>query len=214
MTSSARPPEPARVAVFAKAPVAGEVKTRLVPVLGDTGAAALHAGLVRHTLATARQSSGTVELWCTPDERHPFFERCAAEFGVELHRQQGVSLGERMRHAFARAFEARSPLVLIGSDCPVLTRAHLAEARAALADHDAAIAPAEDGGYVLIAMARPVAALFDGVDWGSAAVMGQTRARLAEARVRWKELAMLWDVDRPADYERLRREGLLNEVLS
>lgn len=203
-----------RVAVFAKAPVAGAVKTRLVPVLGETGAAALHSGLVRHALATARQAGSAVELWCAPDESHPFFARCATEFGAELHRQQGADLGARMRHAFERAFAARSRLVLIGSDCPALTAAHLADAHAALDDHDAAIAPAEDGGYVLIALARPQPALFEDIDWGSAAVMGQTRARIAASRVRWKELPTLWDVDRPADYERLRREGLLAEVMS
>jgi hypothetical protein len=214
MTSSARRPEETRVAVFAKAPAAGAVKTRLVPVLGETGAAALHAGLVRHALATARRSATAVELWCSPDESHPFFERCAAQFGAELLRQQGGDLGARMRHAFERALGAGSRLVLIGSDCPALTPAHLAQAHAALLDHDAALAPAEDGGYVLIGLARPLPALFEGIDWGSAAVMGQTRARLAERRVRWKELPTLWDVDRPADYERLRREGLLAEVMS
>ena len=214
MTPSARRPEQARVAVFAKAPVAGAVKTRLVPMLGETGAAALHAGLVRHALATARHAAAAVELWCAPDESHPFFARCAQEFGAELHRQQGDDLGARMSHAFERAFAARSRLVLIGSDCPALTAAHLAQAVTALEDHDAAIAPAEDGGYVLVALAKPIPALFAGIEWGSAAVMGQTRARIAAERVRCKELATLWDVDRPADYERLRREGLLAEVMS
>lgn len=214
MTSNARRPEEVRVAVFAKAPAAGEVKTRLVPVLGETGAAALHAGLVRHALATARRSARAVELWCAPDEAHPFFARCAEEFGAELHRQQGRDLGARMKSAFERALEAGSRLVLIGSDCPALTAAHIAQASEALLDHDAAFAPAEDGGYVLVGLARPLPFLFEGVDWGTPAVMGQTRARLAGQGVRWKELATLWDVDRPADYERLRREGLLGEVMS
>ncbi len=200
--------------MFARAPVAGEVKTRLVPLLGVDGAAGLHAGLVRHALAVARASGAAVELWCTPDERHPFFARCADQFGVTLHRQRGENLGSRMRHAFERAFEQGGGLVLIGADCPALGVAHLREALAALADHDAAISPAEDGGYVLIGLARTLPQLFEGIDWGTPAVMGQTRARLAEGRVRWKELATLWDVDLPADYERLLREGLLDEVMS
>ncbi|HEY4999419.1 MAG TPA: hypothetical protein VII36_09755, partial [Usitatibacter sp.] len=62
-----------RVAVFAKAPVPGAVKTRLAAILGLDGAAGLHCGLVRHALSVARLSRvGPVELWCAPDETHPF----------------------------------------------------------------------------------------------------------------------------------------------
>ncbi|HEX6633117.1 MAG TPA: DUF2064 domain-containing protein, partial [Usitatibacter sp.] len=106
------------------------------------------------------------------------------------------------------------PLVLIGADCPALTADHLRAAAAALRTHDAAFVPAEDGGYVLVALARSIEGLFDGVSWGGAAVMAQTRERLTRAGARWTELAPLWDVDRPDDYARLQREGLLDEVLS
>jgi len=213
MTSNARRPEATRIAVFAKAPVAGEVKTRLAAILGPEGAAGLHAGLVRHAISTAVQSrAGAVELWCAPDESHPFFERCAREFGVALRRQQGVDLGERMRRAVDAALASGEAIVVIGSDCPALAVADLRDAAEALRTHDAVIAPAEDGGYVLIGLSASVPGLFDGIAWGGSAVMAATRARLADAR--WKELATRWDVDRPEDYARLAREGLLQEVLS
>lgn len=213
--ASARPEPRARVAVFAKAPVPGEVKTRLAPMLGPEGAAALHAGLVRQALSTAAMAGlGAVELWCAPDETHPFFARCAEQFALTLHRQAGPDLGARMRAAFDAAHAAGDPLVLIGSDCPVLDAADLREAARALETHDAAIAPAEDGGYVLVALAKPVPGLFTGVAWGSASVMSATRARLDAAGARWKELPTRWDVDRPEDYARLQREGRLGEVLS
>jgi hypothetical protein len=215
MTSSARRAERARVAVFAKAPVPGQVKTRLAGVLGADAAAGLHAGLVRHALATAVASGlGAVELWCAPDERHDFFERCAADFGASLHAQRGADLGARMRAAFDEAFARGEALVLIGADCPALKPGDLRAAAAALETHDVAIVPAEDGGYVLLAMARAVPQVFEGVAWGSPSVIGETRSRLAAAGVAWLELPALWDVDRPEDYERLRREGLLQEVLS
>jgi rSAM/selenodomain-associated transferase 1 len=215
MTSSARRAERAGVAVFAKAPVPGSVKTRLSGLLGEDGAAGLHAGLVRHALATAIASGvGEVELWCAPDDRHEFFARCAADFGTRLRVQRGEDLGTRMSAAFDDAFSRARRLVLIGSDCPALEPADLAAAAAALAEHAAAIAPAEDGGYVMVAMSRPVPAIFDGIAWGTAAVMRQTRERLAAAGVAWKELGTSWDVDRPEDYARLQREGLLQEVLS
>ncbi len=215
MTPSARRPEGVRVAIFAKAPVPGEVKTRLQALLGADGAAALHAGLVRHALSTAVEARvGAVELHCAPDETHPFFERCAGEFRVRLVRQEGKDLGARMGAAFERTFAEEAALIVVGADCPALKASHLRAAADALAQHDAVLIPAEDGGYVLLGLARPIAQLFEGVDWGSPAVMRQTRDRLAAANVTSVELPALWDVDRPEDYVRLRREGLLDEVLS
>ena len=215
MTSSARRPE-LRVAVFARAPVPGEVKTRLAPLLGADGAARLHCALVRRALATARDANvGEVDLWCMPDERHPFFGRCAERFGVSLHRQQGADLGERMVHAFERATAAHSALLLIGSDCPALTPADLQSAATALESHDAVFTPAEDGGYVLAGFARAVEpSVFRGVTWGSATVMAQTRRLLDSTGTRWAAMPTLWDVDRPEDYARLQGAGLAGELVT
>jgi rSAM/selenodomain-associated transferase 1 len=213
MTSTGRPPEAARVAVFAKAPVPGAVKTRLAAVLGDEGAARLHAELVRHALATAVEAgAGPVELWCSPDENHAFFQQCAREFGVPLKRQRGAHLGERMRDAAEEAHAEGWPIVIIGADCPALTASHLRLAAHALRTQDVVLVPAEDGGYVLVALSKPVQGLFEGVAWGSDEVMAQTRTRLAGAKAQWVEFPALWDVDRPADYARLEREGLLAGV--
>jgi rSAM/selenodomain-associated transferase 1 len=214
MTSRARPPESARIAVFAKAPIPGAVKTRLAAVLSPREAASLHERLVLHALATAvRACAGEVELWCDPDPSHPFFERCARESGATLKRQRGADLGERMRHAFEEALGAGHALVIIGSDCPALSPESLRTALDALRANDAVVTPAEDGGYVLLGISRPVPGLFEGVAWGSAHVMEQTRARLAAGGFAWKEFETSWDVDRPEDYARLRREGLLREAL-
>ena len=214
MTSNAPRPERARVAVFAKAPVAGDVKTRLAGLLGPDGAAGLHAGLVRHALATAVASRvGPVELWCAPDDRHPFFARCAAEFHATLHVQRGADLGARMEDAVTRALAEGHALVIVGSDCPALLPSDLHDAADAVRECDVAIAPAEDGGYVMVAVSA-AQAIFRGIEWGSDRVMGETRRRLEESRVAWRELPRKWDVDRPEDYARLQREGLLREVLS
>jgi rSAM/selenodomain-associated transferase 1 len=213
MTSTGRPPEAARIAVFAKAPVPGAVKTRLAATLGDESAARLHAELVRHALATAVEAeAGPVELWCAPDEKHDFFQRCARELGVPLKRQRGADLGERMRNAAEDAHAEGWPIVIIGSDCPALTASHLRLAAHALRAQDVVLVPAEDGGYVLVALSKPVAGLFEGVAWGGHEVMTQTRARLSAAGARWVEFPPLWDVDRPEDCARLEREGLLSGV--
>ena len=75
------------------------------------------------------------------------------------------------------------------------------------------VIPAEDGGYVLIGLARPVASLFHDIAWGSDRVMAQSRERLRAAGVRWRELAPSWDVDRPEDLARLRASGIMSEAL-
>jgi uncharacterized protein len=213
MTSSAPRAEAAErglaIAVFARAPVAGSVKTRLVPLLGAEGAARLQEALVERALATACASRlGPVELWCAPDETHPFFARCAARFGVTLRRQQGADLGARMGDAFERSLAQHRALVLIGADCPALEPRDLQAAARALDRHDAVFVPAEDGGYVLVGLARTHAPLFEGVAWGGPAVMDETRARLAASGLAWTALPALWDVDRPEDYARLQGAGL------
>ena len=204
------PREAMRIAVFARAPVAGRVKTRLAAMLGDEGAADLHARLARHAVATAVESGvGDVQLWCDPDESHPFFASCAAQRRVNLRPQSGIDLGERMRNAIRSSLDDGEPMVLIGSDCPALGAGVLRAAAEALASHDAVFAPAEDGGYVLVGLAKDAPRLFEGIEWGAASVMDETRARLGQSGLRWKELATLWDVDRPEDYARLEREGWL-----
>jgi rSAM/selenodomain-associated transferase 1 len=198
-----------RIAVFAKAPIERSVKTRLAPALGPAGAARLHADLVRRTLATAVDAGvGEVELWCAPDAAHPFFADCARDFGVALREQVAGDLGARMAWAFRCALGDNAALVLVGSDCPVLTPGLLREAAAALATHDVVVAPAEDGGYVLVGLARADPGIFSGIAWGGGEVMAETRRRLEETGTRWKELETLWDIDRPEDYARFAREGL------
>lgn len=200
-----------RVLIFAKAPQPGAVKTRLIPVLGAQDAAALHAQLAEHTLATAcAAGAGVVELHCAPDTGDAFFRLCSGKYGVALAAQSGGDLGQRMFAAFAKALCATSQIILIGTDCPGLTAQHLHQASVALADgNDAVLVPAEDGGYALIGLSRCDARLFEDIAWGGAQVTEQTRQRLRELRWRWHELDTLWDVDRPADYRRLMESGLL-----
>ena len=197
-----------RVLVFAKAPVPGQVKTRLAPALSEPAAAALHGQLVARTLRTALAAqTGPVELWCAPDAGDPFFAACAKAFDVILRDQGDGDLGTRMARALDASLESGVPALLIGSDCPALTAAYLRTAAAACSGgNDAVFGPAEDGGYVLIGLARkPSEQLFEHMAWGSATVMRETRLRLERLGWRWIELATLWDVDRPEDLPRLQQ---------
>lgn len=205
-----------RIAVFARAPIPGEVKTRLIPALGELGAAALHRALVTRAIETAVESGvGPVELWCTPDAGHPFFAECVRRFGVKPVPQGEGDLGARMQRAFAALLgdpgEFRRAL-LIGSDIPPMTPDYLRAADAALAQgQDAVLGPAEDGGYVLIGLRRVVPDLFERMRWSEPDVLAVTRSRIARLGWRHVELPALWDVDRPED---LGREGMRELVES
>jgi len=197
--------------VFARAPEPGRVKTRLVPLLGEKGAARLHARLVEKTLETALAGGfDCVDLYCAPRINEVFFKRNRERFGVRLRSQGGGDLGDRMYRAFRRALRHHPYVVLIGSDCPALRPADLRAAAQALREGaDAVLAPAEDGGYPLIGLRRVSRRLFDGIPWGGPQVMARTRRRLRALRWRWQELRQLWDVDRPEDVARLRKSRLL-----
>jgi rSAM/selenodomain-associated transferase 1 len=199
------------VIVFARAPRPGAVKTRLVPLLGAEGAAGLHARLVKQVLETARAAGfQPIELHVTPERDHPFFRSCAGRHGVTLAQQAPGDLGARMLAAFESALAVHGRVLLVGSDCPALTARHLREAEHVLRKGaDAAFIPCEDGGYALIGLRRIDARLFEGIAWGTASVMAETRVRLRELGWSWRELETLWDVDRPEDYERLVGSGLL-----
>ncbi len=191
-----------QIMIFARAPVAGACKTRLIPALGAEGAAALHARLVEHALRIAIESgAGPVSLWCAGDIAHPFFAHCEDEFGIKLHPQQGEDLGARMLHAFE---QADGSALLAGSDAPCITTQDWRDCAAALDTHDAVFLPAEDGGYGLVGLRKARAEIFDGMTWSHARVMEDTRTRMRDARMTWREVRTIWDVDEEKDLARLR----------
>lgn len=186
---------------MAKAPLAGYAKTRLILALGAAGAARLHRQMTLRTLATARAAGlGPVTLWCAPDVRQRFFRALRLRCGIELRAQPEADLGQRMAAVFTAA--GNRPLLLIGTDCPVLTPDHLRQAALALHSADAVFITTEDGGYYLVGLRAPAPELFAGMAWSTPEVMTQTRARLAALGLRWQEVARLWDIDSAADLAR------------
>jgi rSAM/selenodomain-associated transferase 1 len=193
------------IAILAKAPVPGFAKTRLAPALGADGAANLQARLIERAVTTAQAAAvGPVTLWEAP--HHPAFETISALFGVALAAQPDGDLGDRMLAAIAAA---NGPALVMGTDCPALTPDHLRAAARALNDGvDVVIVPVEDGGYAVIGMRRPQPALFADMTWSTTTVMAETRRRLTRLGLSWREPARLWDIDEPADLDRLARAGL------
>ena len=206
------------IAVFAKAPQAGQCKTRLIPLLGAEGAMQAHCAMTLHALQIARAAAtGQVSLWSAGDRTHPFLQQAASRFGATLVPQCEGDLGQRMAHCLHTMLMRHPRVILIGSDCPVLSVADLHSAADALQRAAMIFTPSEDGGYVLVGAAagrRPIGTAFAGIEWSTAAVMQQTRKNLSGAgwiaNVDWVELPARWDVDEPADYLRAQREGLLD----
>lgn len=194
-----------RVHIFARAPVAGHCKTRLMPRLGARGAAWVQRRLVERALGTACAAAGAenVTLWGAPDAAHGFFMQCRQRFGVRLARQGGGDLGARMRTALRQ-----QPGLLIGSDAFGLQLADLQQAAAALAGIDYVLLPAPDGGYVLIGSRKPLPPLA-GVRWSSGSECAQTARRLRRNGVLQLLSPPREDFDNPADWRRARRLGQL-----
>jgi len=190
--------------IFSKPPRPGEVKRRLIPALGEEGAAALYQRLLEQTLVTAVAAGfGTVELWCT-ETGDPTIRRLVAKYGVRLQKQEGGDLGSRMAYALAVALARARFAILIGCDCPALTAAELRRAAGWLrSGADAVVGPAADGGYYLIALRRPLLDLFTDIAWGTDTVLDTTRDRLRRAGVVWHELPEYCDIDRPEDLPNL-----------
>jgi rSAM/selenodomain-associated transferase 1 len=185
---------------FARAPIVGRVKTRMVPALSPEQACDLHCRLVLRTSGMlVRAALGPVHLAVAGDLGYPLFRECL-ELGVSsLEPQRGVDLGQRMYHAIDRGLDRYSRVVLVGSDCPDLDAGYLARAVAGLNRVPVVLGPANDGGYVLVAVRVRNAQMFREIPWGTPEVLEATRRRLQESGVAWIELESLADIDRPED---------------
>ena len=197
-----------RLILFARFPVTGKVKTRLIPALGAEGAAALHRRLVLRTLRTAhalcQAENVELEIRFAGDDENEM--RHWLGDGWLCRPQCEGDLGRRMAGAFADSFREDSPAtVIIGSDCPALTPEVLAAAFESLKTNPVVFGPATDGGYYLIGLTRLVPELFQGVAWGTETVLAQSKEILARNDSKPALLTPLDDLDRPEDLTAWRR---------
>ncbi|MDA3919409.1 MAG: TIGR04282 family arsenosugar biosynthesis glycosyltransferase [Salinisphaera sp.] len=206
------------LAVFAKPLVPGQVKTRLIPSVGAEGAVRIQRAMLWQTLATAHDvAGGQISLWVADNPDHPTLHPFRDAFAPIMRTQHGHDLGTRMRSAMATLLQENARVLLVGSDCPVLSVNNVREAVAAFDDDrtDAVFIPVEDGGYVLIGLRSwpgrhetVLDAVFNGIPWSTNQVMAQTRLQLVAAGLGWSELPTLWDVDRPEDLQRAEVLGI------
>ncbi len=212
---SAPPPDrkqPASTAlvIFAKAPIPGEVKTRLSPGLTEDEAATLHGSFVLDTLERTKAAVQKFKLpvdrflACAPSSTHVFFKIMEARHGVTLLDQQGDDLGARMAQAFATLFaRGYRHIVVVGTDVPSLPLTHYRDAVQSLTRHDLILGPAKDGGYYLIGMTAPHPDLFRDIPWSTNQVLALTQEKATAAGLKSALLPVWSDVDTLDDLQAL-----------
>ena len=205
------------ILIFARYPVPGGAKTRLIPALGADGAALLHRRMTEHVVAIAREAGAggdtAVTVCFTGGSRSNF--RAWLGTDLLLRKQPAGDLGIRLRRAFESAFRSGTERVLaVGSDVPGISSGLLRQALRALDDRDIVLGPAADGGYYLLGMKQLHSELFMGINWGTERVCAQTRGAITDLGLSATELPLLNDIDRSRDLDSLRDDGRFADVLT
>ncbi|HEY5706219.1 MAG TPA: TIGR04282 family arsenosugar biosynthesis glycosyltransferase [Terrimicrobiaceae bacterium] len=199
-----------QAALLLKAPREREVKTRLARSIGAERATRIYRALVEHQLAQIPRTWRTV-IHYAPSDAGTEMRSWLGRF--TLHRydfipQPSGHLGLRLISAMDHGFASGAELVfLLGGDCPGLTRSYLEKAEAALSKRDMVIAPALDGGYVLLGLRKPRASIFEEIPWSSKTVFAATLRRAIAAGLSFHCLTPLEDVDDLESYERQRAKS-------
>ena len=184
-----------RIVIFAKGPVPGQVKTRLIPALGEEGAAALAQQMLLDTCREALAAEvGAVELCLSG----PLGEKPE---GIEVTDQGEGDLGQRLARAAKRVIRGGEAAIFIGTDCPELDAARLQKASSELKAHDAVLHPVFDGGYALLGLKHYEPSIFSGIKWSTLSVAADTIARIRALGWSLNIGDTLRDVDEPADLE-------------
>lgn len=191
--------------VFAKAPTKGQVKTRLAADIGDAKACEVYKELLSKTLKNGVSADWQTEIWCSPDDKHSFFQGLSEQYNAALHIQHDGDLGERMLFALQQGRIAAQKVVLIGSDCPLMTLTTIQAAFDALDTCDVVFSPVEDGGYVLVGCNKTSENMFEKVHWSVAETLEQNISAIKRCGFSYKLLPVLWDVDTLDDLKRWQK---------
>lgn len=196
--------------VFAKSPLPGKVKTRLAKSIGNKNATMIYKSMLYAYLKKLSLIPDvSIQLWCYPDTRHPFFIRCARDFEVVLMRQSGTDLGRRMHYAFRQnAMHGSGIMILTGADIPDIGVHDIKRSIQQLKNKtDVVLTPTLDGGYGLIAMTKSMPAVFNNMSWSTSSVLKQTLQRLKRLRLNVHLLEYRRDIDERQDYRLYLRDG-------
>ena len=200
----------AALVIFAKAPIPGQVKTRLCPPLTPDEAATLHGSFVLDTLERTKMAASKLKLpidrylACAPSVTHVFFKIMEERQSVKLIDQVGDDLGARMNQAFRTLFaQGYRQVLLMGTDVPTLPFDHFTQALTSLENHDLVLGPAFDGGYYLIGLKRTAPELFADIPWSTDQVLRLTQENAARIGLKVSLIQPWRDIDTLADLEAL-----------
>lgn len=189
-----------QLVIMAKAPLAGQVKTRLVPALGAQGAAQLAQRMLTRTVTAALAARGEhihgVTICASPDSQDPAWSSLGLPSDLNWSAQGDGDLGQRMARAVQSVLSKKEHVLLIGTDLPQLSSELMQSAAKALLTHEACLLPTADGGYGLLGL-RAWQAVFDDMPWSTPEVCDMTLERLTHTSV-WVG-PTLHDIDEPAD---------------
>ncbi len=190
----------AALVIFGKAPIPGQVKTRLCPPLTQDEAATLQGSLVLDVVERSRSIEKAARLdrfmACAPSCEHVFFKILQERQGVRLIDQVGEDLGQRMDQAFKEVFAlGYKRVLLVGTDVPTLPASSYGQALSLLSDHDLVLGPSLDGGYYLLGLKKPASALFTDIPWSTDRVCSLTKAKAESLRLRIGLLPTCRDLD-------------------
>jgi hypothetical protein len=198
----------AALVIFAKAPIPGQVKTRLCPPLTPDEAATLHGSFVLDTLERTKTAAAKLKLQidrylaCAPSSTLAFFKIMEERQSVKLIEQVGDDLGTRMHQACTTLFtQGYRRVLLIGTDVPTLPLDHFKQALTSLENHDLVLGPAIDGGYYLIGLTRPIPELFVDIPWSTDQVLRLTQEKAVKLGLTTALLEPWRDVDTLADLQ-------------
>jgi len=200
-----------KLIIFSKAPLPGQVKTRLIPALGIDKATQLHRYMLEQTVAmTSRLQDINCELHCAPDTNDVFFQYLSEKYQTHLVPQQGEQLGEKMANAMRAVLDTSLQCVIIGADCPMINESYIYQAFQQLGSSDIVLGPAKDGGYVLIGSKFFDYQLFSDVSWSTPEVLKQTIKNINHLNLKYHKLDTLSDVDTGEDLNHLSTQYLHN----
>ena len=191
--------------IFAKSPTPGKVKTRLTPFITPTEAAELYKAFIADIIFNAHKlKCERITIAFTPSNAEATFHGICGH-SVNYLPQKGGNLGERMKNAFKHSFHQGSTrTVIIGTDSPTLPLSYIQNAFDVLKEVPVTIGPTFDGGYYLIGLSEQSDAIFEGIDWSTSKVFGQTLTRIQTINKQLYVLPPWYDVDTPDNLEFLR----------
>ncbi len=190
------------ILVMAREPAPGRVKTRLSPPLSHQLASYLYEAMLSDTIDIVISLKGAGMYLFVEPQNSPYFDRYGG-MGISILPQSGINLGEKMENAAKLVWEqSKNPLIIIGTDIPLLTPSIITRSVAMLESTDIVIGPCDDGGYYLIGMRDFTSVPFQQIPWSTDRVLKSTIAKLEEGALSFSFTEELFDIDTARDIEK------------